>query len=126
MAFWTLPLSYVLPFTTPRFRLISLCFSFAVIAILQEKFLHDRIKVNGKAGALGEAVTITRDKTKIHVNAQAPFSKRYLKYLTKKYLKKQQLRDWLHVIAANKSTYELKYYNIHEEDNEEEEEKEQK
>ena len=60
-----------------------------------EKFLHDRIKVNGKAGELGGKVTISRDKTKIVVNAEAPFSKRYLKYLTKKYLKKQQLRDFL-------------------------------
>lgn len=27
-----------------------------------EKFLHDRIKVNGKAGQLGDAVTIAREK----------------------------------------------------------------
>jgi len=86
-----------------------------------EKFLHDRIKVNGKAGVLGDSVSIIRDKTKIHVSAEAPFSKRYLKYLTKKYLKKQQLRDWLHVIALNKSTYELRYFNIHEAEEEEEE-----
>jgi len=89
-----------------------------------EKFLHDRIKVGGKAGVLGDSVTISRDKTKLQVNAEAPFSKRYLKYLTKKYLKKQQLRDWLHVIATSKTTYELKYFNIHEQDEEEEEEEE--
>merc|ERR1711959_103625 len=69
-----------------------------------EKFLHDRIKVNGKAGALGETVVIGREKSKVNVNAEAPFSKRYLKYLTKKYLKKQKLRDWLHVVATNSST----------------------
>ena len=51
-----------------------------------EKFLNDRIKVNGKAGMLGDAVVVSRDKTKIHVTAEEPFSKRYLKYLTKKYL----------------------------------------
>ena len=33
-------------------------------------------------------------------------------YLTKKYLKQQQLRDYLHVIATNASTYELRYFNI--------------
>lgn len=27
-----------------------------------EKFLHDRIKVNGKAGQLGDAITISREK----------------------------------------------------------------
>lgn len=39
---------------------------------------------------------------------------RYLKYLTKKYLKKQQLRDYLHVVANSqmKNTYELRYFNI--------------
>lgn len=51
-------------------------------------------------------------QARITVTAQAPFSKRYLKYLTKKYLKKQQLRDYLHVIASNKNTYELRYFSI--------------
>lgn len=51
-------------------------------------------------------------QARITVTAQSPFSKRYLKYLTKKYLKKQQLRDYLHVIASNKNTYELRYFSI--------------
>merc|ERR1711998_303112 len=78
-----------------------------------EKFLVDRIKVGGKTGNLGEAVTVGREKAKVVVTADSPFSKRYLKYLSKKYLKKQQLRDWLHVIANSKNSYELRYYNIH-------------
>merc|ERR1719240_1555033 len=77
-----------------------------------EKFLKDRIKVDGKTGNLGDRVSVARDKSKINVQAEAPFSKRYLKYLTKKYLKKQQLRDFLHVVAPNKATYELRYFNI--------------
>ena len=32
-----------------------------------------------------------------------------------------QLRDWLHVIASTKQSYELKYYNIHEQDADEDE-----
>eukprot|EP01114_Cavostelium_apophysatum_P013108 TRINITY_DN3104_c0_g1_i1.p1 TRINITY_DN3104_c0_g1~~TRINITY_DN3104_c0_g1_i1.p1 ORF type:complete len:156 (+),score=44.36 TRINITY_DN3104_c0_g1_i1:147-614(+) len=87
-----------------------------------EKFLHDRIKVGGRAGNLGDSVTITRDKTKITVTATIPFSKQYLKYLTKKYLKKHNLRDWLRVIATSKNEYELKYFNIHENEGEEAEE----
>ena len=51
--------------------------------------------------------------SKVFVEAEAPFSKRYLKYLSKKYLKKQQLRDYLHLIASNKTTYELRYFNVH-------------
>lgn len=46
---------------------------------------------------------------------------RYLKYLTKKYLKKNNLRDWLRVVAASKDTYELRYFQINNEDEEEEE-----
>ncbi|KAJ1703477.1 hypothetical protein LUZ63_003256 [Rhynchospora breviuscula] len=88
-----------------------------------EKFLQERIKVaGGKAGALGDAVTVTRDKNKITVTSDGPFSKRYLKYLTKKYLKKHNVRDWLRVIASNKdrSVYELRYFNIAENEGEEE------
>ena len=80
-----------------------------------EKFLHDRIKVDGKAGNLGSKVTITKKDTKINVSAELPFSKRYLKYLSKKYLKKQQLRDFLRIVATNKNTYELKYFKINSE-----------
>lgn len=68
---------------------------------------------------------------KIIVTPSIPFSKRYLKYLTKKFLKKNTLRDWIRydclllallsqtyvvssfsVIASNKDTYELRFYNI--------------
>merc|ERR1719201_999138 len=70
-----------------------------------EKFLKERIKVDGKAGNLGDKIQVTREKAKIHVAAEAPFSKRYLKYLSKKYLKKQQLREFLRVVAPTKTSY---------------------
>lgn len=42
-----------------------------------EKFLQERIKVaGGKVGALGNAITVTRDKSKITVTSDGPFSKR--------------------------------------------------
>lgn len=42
-----------------------------------EKFLQERIKVGGKAGALGDTVTVVREKTKISVTANdTTFSKR--------------------------------------------------
>ncbi len=88
-----------------------------------ERFLADRIKVGGKAGALGDAVTVSRDKTRVVVTTDQAMSKRYLKYLTKKYLKKHKVRDWLRVIASNKerNVYELRYFNIADNENEEEE-----
>jgi large subunit ribosomal protein L22e len=79
-----------------------------------EKFLLDRIKVGGKAGALGSSVSVSREKAKVTVTSEVAMSKRYLKYLTKKYLKKHNVRDWLRVVASNKdrSVYELRYFNI--------------
>ena len=78
-----------------------------------EKFLHDKIKVNNKCPAPAGAVTITRDKTKVTVifnDAQS--SKRYVKYLTKKYLKKSQLKEYLRVVMESKNSYVMKYYKF--------------
>uniref|UniRef100_A0A2K5ULB1 Large ribosomal subunit protein eL22 n=1 Tax=Macaca fascicularis TaxID=9541 RepID=A0A2K5ULB1_MACFA len=47
------------------------------MALDQEQFLQERIKVNGKAGNLGGGVvTIERSKSKITVTSEVPFSKR--------------------------------------------------
>ena len=72
-------------------------------------FLSERIKVGGKAGALGEAVSVASDKTKVTVTSEVAMSKRYMKYL-----KKHNVRDWLRVIASSKdrNVYELRYFNI--------------
>lgn len=80
-----------------------------------EKYLHERIKINDKTGQLGaHNVVLSRDRSKITVQspAELAFSKRQLKYLSKRYLKKQQLKDYLRVVAASKNSYEMRYYNI--------------
>ncbi|ORZ00743.1 ribosomal protein L22e [Syncephalastrum racemosum] len=87
-----------------------------------EKYLHDRIKVDGRTNNLGDAITITRSGNKVTINANIQFSKRYVKYLTKRFLKKNQIRDWLRVIATDKQTFELRYFNIANEGDEEDEE----
>merc|ERR1711998_331601 len=87
-----------------------------------EQFLLEKIKVNGKTGNLGDKVQINREKSKIYVTAEMPFSKRYLKYLTKKFLKKQGLRDFLHVVASSKNIYDLRYFNIPDADDAEDDE----
>lgn len=52
--------------------------SFWCFLHFQEQFLQERIKVNGKAGNLGGGVvSIERSKSKITVNSEVPFSKRY-------------------------------------------------
>mmetsp|Transcript_32837 Transcript_32837/g.53279 ORF Transcript_32837/g.53279 Transcript_32837/m.53279 type:complete len:142 (-) Transcript_32837:17-442(-) len=84
------------------------------------RFLSKKIKVNGKAGVLREKITVKAQDQTVIVTAVPPFSKRYLKYLTKKFLKKKNLRDWLHVVATTKDAYALRYYKIQEEEEGEE------
>ena len=85
-------------------------------------FLLKRIKVDDKVGNLTDKVAVTSDANKIVVTATVAFSKRYLKYLTKKYLKKAELRDYLHVVASDKNTYVLKYFNVQQDEEEEDQE----
>ncbi len=77
-----------------------------------QRFMHERIKVNGKTGQLGDSIGISASGEKLFVTTNIPFSKRYLKYLTKKFLKKMHLRDYLRVVATNKHTYAMRYYKI--------------
>ena len=77
-----------------------------------ESFLSQKIKVDGKTGNLGANVTVSKSKDTIVVESSVPFSKRYLKYLSKKYLKKQDMREYLRLVATSKNTYSMKYLNI--------------
>ena len=52
-------------------------------------------------------VTVSRDKAKVTVASDIPFSKRYLKYLSKKYLKKQQ------AINPHHSTHAFIQHRVH-------------
>ena len=84
--------------------------------------MKDRIKVENKNKNLGNLVTIENVKSKIIINSEVHFAKSYFKFLTKKYLKKHSLRDWLRVIASAKDTYELRYFQISNDDEEDEDE----
>uniref|UniRef100_A0A8C6FKH1 Uncharacterized protein n=1 Tax=Moschus moschiferus TaxID=68415 RepID=A0A8C6FKH1_MOSMO len=53
-------------------------------------FLLEKVKVNGKTRNLGNVVHIECFKNKM-IFPEKQFSKSYLKYLTKKYLKKNSL-----------------------------------
>merc|ERR1712168_1666888 len=70
-------------------------------------YLDEHVKV--KMELVAKSVTVTTN---------IAFSKRYLKYLTKRYLKKNNLREWLRVVADKKESYTLKYFNINQDDEE--------
>lgn len=90
------------------------------LLVLQEKYLLSHIKVNGKVNNLGNNVSLERQKMKVVINADVHFSKAYFKYLTKRYLKKNSLRDWIRVVANDKDSYELRYFRISSNDDEDE------
>ncbi|GAB1314027.1 60S ribosomal protein L22 [Madurella fahalii] len=88
-----------------------------------EKFLNEKIKVDGRVGNLGETIKISQQgEGKVEIIAHNELSGRYLKYLTKKFLKKMQLRDWLRVVSTSRGVYELKFFNVVNDEAEEDEE----
>lgn len=69
-------------------------------------------------------ITITREGNDkiVFTSTEISVAKRYLKYLTKKFLKKHQLRDWLRLVSTDKQTYTIKYFKVTGDDEEEDEE----
>ena len=86
-----------------------------------EKYLNDTMKVNGKKGNLGDNVDISVSDARFTVTSNVAMSKRYLKYLTKKYLKKEQLRDYLRVVADSKDSYKVCYYKMNDDKDDDDE-----
>ncbi|ODQ63559.1 60S ribosomal protein L22 [Nadsonia fulvescens var. elongata DSM 6958] len=85
-----------------------------------EKYLTERIKVDGRTGLLADVITVSREgDSKIIITSRTKFSGKYLKYLTKKYLKKNSLRDWLRVVSVSRGNYELRFFNVSVSDDEE-------
>merc|ERR1712088_168897 len=72
-------------------------------------YLKEKIKANGKLDNL-ENITIENTPKQLIVTAKWYFSKRYLK--------KNSLREWLRVVADDKSSYTLKYFNINNDEEE--------
>ena len=83
-----------------------------------KEFLQRRIKIEGKLNNLEDQVTLKAEKNKVQIVSDVHLSKRYMKYLTKKYLKKNNLRDWLRVVASSQTEYELRYFQINQDDDE--------
>ncbi|CAN6663584.1 large ribosomal subunit protein eL22A [Trichomonascus vanleenenianus] len=90
-----------------------------------EKFFNENIKVEGKVGQLGDLVQVSRSGNRITIASYTKFSGKYVKYLTKRFLKKNNLRDWLRVVASSRNVYELRFFNLVLSDEEEEEEDEE-
>lgn len=83
------------------------------------KYLNQNIKVNGLKNKLGDSVKVAstdkKDKQKntvlIQADTKIKFSKRYIKYLVKKFLKRENIALYLRVIAQGSSNYIVKLFN---------------
>ncbi|KAL7711533.1 Large ribosomal subunit protein eL22 [Entamoeba marina] len=75
-------------------------------------FFRQTIKVDGKAGNT-KSIEVKSNGSKVTISTtSAKLCKRYMKYLTKKFLKKNNLRDWLRVVSDKKDGFELKFFNV--------------
>ena len=80
------------------------------------KFLQNNMKLNGLKGKLGKTILINtdekREKSKtsivISVDSSIKFSKRYIRYLVKKFLKKEGVAKYLTLSATSPSAYIVK------------------
>lgn len=86
------------------------------------KYLIDHIKVEGITGNLGNEISVTEEGNAVVVVSNTAFSGKYLKYLTKRYLKKNQIRDWIRFVSVKKNQYKLQFYLVADEEEEEDEE----
>ena len=80
------------------------------------KYLNSNIKVNGLKGKLGESIKVSisdkKDRAKntilILVDNKIEFSKKYIKYLLKKFLKREGIVNYLSINASSPNSYTVK------------------
>ncbi|EAN97983.1 putative 60S ribosomal protein L22 [Trypanosoma cruzi] len=77
-----------------------------------EQYFQENVKLNGRKGKLTEKVRVGLRNNVLTITTTMAYRKKYFKYLTKKFLKKKDLRDWIRILARGKDTYQLKYFNI--------------
>jgi len=85
-------------------------------------FVKQKFKVNHRVGQMGDKVTVTLDGNKlVFTTKDYSFSKKYVKYLTKKFLS-QDYAGVFRVLTDRGNGYSLRRYFA---DNDEEEEKQE-
>ena len=78
------------------------------------KYLNSNMKIDGLKGNLKDFIKISVDDKRnkkcllIQVDNQMQFSKKYIKYLVKKFLKREGIVKYLTVLANSPNSYEVK------------------
>ena len=95
---------YTIDFTAPLFNKLLTLESIS-------KYLELNMKINGLKGKLGDSIKINisdKNSILIQVESTLEFSKKYIKYLTKKYLKKEGIEKYMTINANTPSGYIVK------------------
>jgi len=87
------------------------------------KYLTSNIKVGGLKGKLGESVKVLTDSknnkvknsVQVQVDNKLKFSKRYIRYLVKKFLKREGIVKYLTVASTAPNAYTVKVLRKNEE-----------
>ena len=87
------------------------------------KYLTSNIKVGGLKGKLGESVKVLTDSknnkvknsVQVQVDNKLKFSKRYIRYLVKKFLKREGIVKYLTVASTAPNSYTVKVLRKNEE-----------
>ena len=81
-----------------------------------QKYLQSNMKINGLKGKLGSSILINMDEKReknkntlvISVESTVKFSKRYIRYLVKKFLKREGISQYLTLSATSPNAYTVK------------------
>jgi len=76
-------------------------------------YLKTKLKLN-KVSLCDKFATVESAGKKVVVASSVKFGKRYLKYLTNKYLKAQDIKTYLRVLATDKLGYKVRFLNLEE------------
>ena len=75
------------------------------------RYLEVNMKLNGLKGKLGDSIKINiadKNNIMIQVENSIQFSKKYIKYLTKKYLRREGIENYLTINSSSPNVYIVK------------------
>ncbi|ELA46863.1 hypothetical protein VCUG_01637 [Vavraia culicis subsp. floridensis] len=75
-------------------------------------YLQSNIKVKGKKGQLGKNIKVDCTADNVTVEYKRFMTKRYVKYLGKKFLRSKKLNSWVRLVSTSKTGYRFSYYNV--------------
>lgn len=97
----------------------SLCTNESLFSTSELKdFLLARMNLRDKPGKIDRYAQINTTDNTVEVEYKCFISKRYVKYLGRKFLRIKKLNSWVRIIASSKTGYKFVFYNV-DKDNEE-------